>query len=174
MRDKCLTRKEANVLDRGLASLFDHDVIKEKTYSTGFIKRERRIKPVELMTCLLTCFGAGSLQWLSQVHRTYCSVTGRRIEYKPFHNQLRKPEFALWLKEILVHFMTRACEQGQLVPTGKKAQKFTDIVIHDGSSFALKESLSEVYPGRFTTTSPAAVELHCTLSAYGTVDDACK
>ena len=40
-----------------------------------------------------------------------------------------------------------------------------DIVIQDGSSFALKDALAGAFPGRFTKTDPAAVELHATFSA---------
>jgi hypothetical protein len=42
--------------------------------------------------------------------------------------------------------------------------RFEDVVIHDGTSFALHDSLVADFPGRFTTVSPAAVELHTTMS----------
>jgi hypothetical protein len=41
-----------------------------------------------------------------------------------------------------------------------------DIVIQDGTSFALHDGLAEAFKGRFTTISPAAVELHCTMSVF--------
>jgi hypothetical protein len=54
-----------------------------------------------------------------------------------------------------------------LTPDGQKAvARFTDIVIHDGSSFALKAALSGTFPGRFTTIEPAAVEVHATYSGF--------
>jgi hypothetical protein len=49
---------------------------------------------------------------------------------------------------------------------GSKLGKFRDILLHDGSSFALKDGLKKEWPGRFTTVSPAAVELHVTMSAF--------
>jgi hypothetical protein len=39
-------------------------------------------------------------------------------------------------------------------------------VIQDASSFALKKTLRDVFPGRFTTKEPAAVELHATYSGF--------
>jgi hypothetical protein len=39
-------------------------------------------------------------------------------------------------------------------------------VIQDGSSFALKKELCNVFPGRFTTVEPAAIELHVTYSGF--------
>ncbi len=40
---------------------------------------------------------------------------------------------------------------------------FNHIRIQDGTSFALKSTLADTWPGRFTTVSPAAVELHVDL-----------
>ena len=54
-----------------------------------------------------------------------------------------------------------------LTPEGQKAvARFTDIVIHDGSSFALTSALADTFPGRFTTIEPAAVEVHATYSGF--------
>jgi hypothetical protein len=54
-----------------------------------------------------------------------------------------------------------------LTPEGNTAvARFEDIVIQDGSSFALKKALRDVFPGRFTTIEPAAVELHATYSGF--------
>ena len=47
---------------------------------------------------------------------------------------------------------------------GSKLEMFKDILIHDGSSFAVKATLKDVLPGRFKKNSPAAVELHVTMS----------
>jgi hypothetical protein len=46
---------------------------------------------------------------------------------------------------------------------GQAFSECNRIVIQDGTSFALHAALAEVFPGRFHTVSPAAVELHCTL-----------
>jgi hypothetical protein len=45
-------------------------------------------------------------------------------------------------------------------------------VIQDGSSFALKNKLRDVFPGRFTTIEPAAVEIHATYSGFS--DEVCS
>lgn len=37
--------------------------------------------------------------------------------------------------------------------------RFQRIILHDGSSFGVKSTLASEFPGRFTTISPAAVEL---------------
>ena len=40
--------------------------------------------------------------------------------------------------------------------------QFGRVLVQDGSSFAVKDALRRMYPGRFTTVLPAAVELHVT------------
>jgi hypothetical protein len=47
-----------------------------------------------------------------------------------------------------------------------KLTMFDDIVMHDGTSFAIKASLARTFPGRFKKNSPAAVELHVTMSGF--------
>lgn len=42
-----------------------------------------------------------------------------------------------------------------------------DIVLQDGTSFALRDALEALFPGRSSTISPAAVEVHLTFSAFG-------
>ena len=49
------------------------------------------------------------------------------------------------------------------VAPGGAFSEFRRIVIQDGSSFAIKDALKEVFPGRFKKVKPAAVELHATL-----------
>src|SRR5439155_22172118 len=46
---------------------------------------------------------------------------------------------------------------------GRAFSEFRHIVIQDGSSFAIHDGLREVFPGRFKTVKPAAVELHNTM-----------
>jgi hypothetical protein len=46
---------------------------------------------------------------------------------------------------------------------GQVFSEFRQVVIQDGTSFAIHDALREVFPGRFKTVKPAAVELHTTL-----------
>ena len=55
-----------------------------------------------------------------------------------------------------------ACDVLRFEPNSPFAQ-FDHIRIQDGTSFALKPALKDSFPGRFTTVSPAAVELHADL-----------
>ena len=166
MRTEYVTPKDATAMEQTLANLLQVEGIENLAYETGFVKRRRLVKPMDFLCSLIVCFGGAKLEWLSQVHRSYCTFSGVKLSYKPFHNQLRKPECSDWLQAVLLHLMNFYTTT-QLVCDRKGLEQFDDIIIHDGSSFGLKDCLASEYPGRFTKTSPAAAELHCTLSLFG-------
>jgi hypothetical protein len=70
------------------------------------------------------------------------------------------------MRQMFARLVERLCTQ-ILAPDGESAvSRFKDFVIQDGSSFALKKKLRDVFPGRFTTVEPSAVELHATYSGF--------
>ena len=46
----------------------------------------------------------------------------------------------------------------------KVFREFADVLIHDGSSWAVNDLLADIFPGRFTKISPAAIRLNATYS----------
>ena len=129
----------------------------------GWLRRARKVMPLLLVAAVLSTLGSGQAKWLADILRTFRKLTGIALRYKPFHNQLAKrqsPEMFRMLVEASLQKMTRPV----LRAVSPKLSGFRDIVIHDGSSFALKDALSTTWPGRFTKVSPAAVELHVTMS----------
>ena len=85
------------------------------------------------------------------------------VQYKPFHNQLSKPQFPILMREVCCRVLDElACYVLQFAPDSPFAQ-FKHITIQDGTSYAIKPSLKGIWPGRFTATNPAAVELHVSL-----------
>jgi hypothetical protein len=131
----------------------------------GLLKRLRDVTPLGLLVACISTLGTGEANWLADILRTYNAFTGKTVKYKPFHNQLRKtefPKFLLLVLERILSKLTLPVLQG--LPREKLAI-FEDILAHDGTSFALKDDLAREFPGRFTRVSPAAVELHVTMSA---------
>jgi len=151
-----------NILKQSL----DPVVVTQIARNTGFTVRIRDVQPAALANTLIYNCGARKTETLADLQRTFNALTGKTVHYKPFHNQLAKPAFPEFFREILSHLLGRmTLKTLKPVPTSALAQ-FKDIIIQDGSSFALKDSLKTTYPGRFTTISPAAVELHATMSVF--------
>jgi len=87
-------------------------------------------------------------------------LCGTAVQYKPFHNQLAKREFPTFVRLLLSRLLDElACRALRFGPDSPFS-RFEQIRMQDGTSFAVKRTLAATFPGRFTTVSPAAVELH--------------
>ena len=130
---------------------------------TRLCRRERVVTPYRLMLTLLDVFTGGSVTSIADIQRAFNALCESSVRYKPFHNQLAKPGFAAFTREMLSRLLSElACQVLQFSAQSPFA-RFSHIRIQDGTSFALKSSLSGNFPGRFTAVSPAAVELHVDL-----------
>ena len=78
------------------------------------------------------------------------------MDYKPFYDQLAKREFAGFMRETARRLLETLVIRVLGMPQGGAFSEFRRIVIQDGSSFAIKDALKEVFPGRFKKVKPAA------------------
>ena len=143
---------------RQITEVLDELKINKIGKKVNFCNRKRIIKPFELVMSLLTALGDKPVDAITDLHRYFVELTGTDVQYKPFHNQLSKPEFVDLMKE-LVNFAMKEWQQ-QVLGTKEELSKFKSIVLQDGSSFAVHDSLHETFKGRFTKISPAAIEVH--------------
>ncbi|MGL5661800.1 MAG: IS4 family transposase, partial [Aeromonas sp.] len=129
-----------------------------------FCLRLRAITPSMLVTSLLHALGGGKVDAIASLHQHFNGLqlaTAHQVSYKPFHNQLRKPAFA--------HFMEALVERAIALRIGPQVRDvaqgaFKQVLLQDGTSFAVHKSLATVFPGRFKAISPAAIECHMTMS----------
>ena len=151
MRDK---NNELNKITEVLNEFNINDIGKR----CGFCHRERIVKPYELVMALVTAMGDKSIDCISDLHRYFTGLTYTDVQYKPFHNQLSKPKF----KQLIQRIVGVALHKWQqhILGTDTDLSAFKQVVLQDGSSFAVHDALKEEFKGRFTTISPAAVEVH--------------
>lgn len=116
--------------------------------STGFCSRQRTVKPFELVMSLLTALGDKTVDSISDLHRYFTGLTFSDVQYKPFHNQLSKPEFLVMMKRLVAMAMSNW--QQQILGTDVSLSRFREVIVQDGSSFAVHDSLSEKFKGRYT------------------------
>jgi hypothetical protein len=133
---------------------------------TGFLKRRRQITPPRLALALLSTLGTQKTKTLADVLRAFNALSGCSVQYKPFHNQLSKRAFPVFMREVFRKALTGLVLRVLRPMELSKLNRFKDIVIHDGTSFALHVGLRHAFPGRFTKIKPAAVELHTTMSVF--------
>ena len=154
--------KLSHVLGRALAV----DAVNQLGRDTGQAQRLRTVTPHRLFLTMVSTLGSGRVESLADLLRAFNHQHGVEVAYKAFYNRLARIGFATFMRGMLARLIDQLRLQ-TLTPDGEKAvARFKDIVIHDGSSFALKSRLSARFPGRFTTIEPAAVELHATYSGF--------
>jgi hypothetical protein len=153
--------QRARTLLGGVLSAKTFDAVARKT---GLVRRERLVTASALFWSFVVTLGAQRMEYISDVLRTLNAREGWALRYKPFWNRLAQPAFARFMKAM---FMLLCREAATRVVTGAKgsvAGYFSDILVDDGSSFAVARGLRGTFPGRFTAFTPAAVELHAHMS----------
>ncbi len=129
----------------------------------GFCKREREITPYRLCLGLVEVMGLSKIESIADIHRSFNALCRTDVQYKPFHNQLAKKQFPEFMRLTCERLLEQlACEALHFSADSPFA-RFERIELQDGTSFAVKSTLSKHFPGRFTKVSPAGVELHVTL-----------
>jgi len=155
-----------------LARALSADDVNQLGRDTGQSERLRTITPHRLFLSIVAGLAGGQVESLADLLREFNHQNDVTVAYKPFYNRLAREGFAKFMRQMFQRLMERLCVQ-TLAPEGHAAvSRFKDIVIQDGSSFALKKKLRDVFPGRFTKNDPAAVELHATYSGFS--DEACS
>jgi predicted transcriptional regulator len=130
--------------------------------TTGQAERLRTVTPRRLFLAIVSALAGADVESLADLLRTFNDQNGVQVAYKAFYNRLARLGFATFMRGMCLRLIEQLRLQTR-APEGQRAlARFKDIVIHDASSFALKSSLREAFPGRFTTIEPAAVEIHAT------------
>lgn len=144
-----------------LKKVLDENKINKLGTETKFCCRKRIIKPFELVMSLVTALGDKSIDTVSDLHRYFVNLTNIDVQYKPFHNQLSKSEFVQLMQSLVEETMTDWKQK--ILGTNIQSSVFKQIILQDGSSFAVHDSLKKTFKGRFTKISPAAIEVHVAL-----------
>ena len=134
--------------------------------ATGQARRLRAITPHRLCVAVVSTLASARVESLADLLRAFNYQNGVTVAYKAFYNRLALAGFAAFMHGMFDRLVARLRVE-TLTPEGQTAvARFKDIVIQDGSSFAVKPALHAAFPGRFTTIEPAAVEIHATYSGF--------
>lgn len=131
-------------------------ILNELARDTGFCQRYRPIDPAELVISLITALGGQEVETMTDLHRYFQQVATSDVGYRAFHDRLCTPAFDQFMLSWYNHQVGKLCLEVLRALPHNPYDRFDAILIQDGTSFALHDSLQEVLPGRFTTVKPAA------------------
>jgi DDE family transposase len=128
-----------------------------------FCRRERLITPFRLGLALTATSASQQVETLTDFHRSFNALWGTQVSYEAFYKQLAKPQFAELARTLSERLISDMSLKVFGFTKGRAFGEFRRLLIQDGTSFAIHNALREVFPGRFKTVKPAAVELHTTM-----------
>lgn len=161
-----MTHRDVSRIAATLERALSEEEINALGRACGQSQRLRVVTPYRLLVALLGGLGDGTAETIADLCREFNFAFGETTAYKAFYNRLARPGFAEFTREVVSRLLSRLAVRVLEPQAGSPLARFDDIVIQDGSSFALKASLRGEFPGRFTAVDPAAVELHATLSGF--------
>jgi Transposase DDE domain len=158
-----MDRQQCTTMANKFQSVLDEKVLNERGKALGFVKRERLVTPFRLGLSVMASMATQQVQTIADLHRQFNELWELDTDYNAFYKQLLKPTAPEFFLDSLSHIMSQLSMKVLGFEAGAAFSEFNRLILHDGSSFALHQALAHVFPGRFNTVSPAAVELHCTL-----------
>ena len=158
-----MEQNKVNTFAAKFKKAFSEAVLNELGKATRYCHRVRQLTPYRMVMTLIALFAGTRVESLADLQRGFNALFGYAMDYKPFYDQLAKREFATFMRETARRLLETLVIRVLGVAPGGAFSEFRRIVIQDGSSFAIKDALKEVFPGRFKKVKPAAVELHATL-----------
>jgi Transposase DDE domain len=158
-----MDRQQLTMMANKFQSVFDASLLNERGNQLEFCWRQRQITPFRFGLSVVASMASQEVQSIADLQRHFNALWDAEVSYKAFYNQLAKASCASFLLTSLSDIMGKLTMKVLGFEAGQALSEFHRIVIQDGSSFALHDALAQVFPGRFNTVKPAAVELHCTM-----------
>lgn len=143
--------------------VFSESLLNACAKDVRFGTRQRIIPPLRLGLALTTTCASQHVETIADFHCAFNAFWGTTITYKAFYNQVAKPHFADFARTMAARLISDMPLKVLGFAKGRAFGEFRHIVLQDGSSFAMHDSLREVLPGRFKAGKPAAVALHTTV-----------
>lgn len=133
-----MPRSDLTKVQRTLEEALSEQPINALGRKTGQTKRMRIVTPFRLLRTLLVAMAVGATETLADLCREFNFRNGTTTAYKAFYMRVARPAFPKFVRAVAHRLMTRLAVRVVRPEAGSPLARFTDIVIQDGTSFALK------------------------------------
>jgi len=147
-----------------LKRMFSDQRLNALAKATGFVKRQRKVKPVAFFWTLVLGFGIGSARKISGLRRGYQRSTGTALVPSSFYDRFNT-RLVAFLKGAVEHALGEFRLAFQAL--SERFDAFEDVLITDSTVIKLHDALAKLFPGCRTNSAPASVKLHAVLSVKG-------
>ena len=143
--------------------LFSPDQLNDIGRQVGFLQRCRKVTPALLIPSLISSLATPDVKSIADLSRSFETDTDQDVGERSFRDRLEPPAFAVLMRTLFLRTAESLVLQALRFSPGSSFARFGQVLIQDGTSFAVHKELATIFPGRFNKNSPAAVELHLTL-----------
>lgn len=154
---------EDDIFAKTLCMMFSVEWLRETAEITGFIKRERKIKPEIFFWVLALGYGPFLQRTLAGMKRMYEKARGQTLSDSSWYYRFT-PELVTFLHECVIHGMKQlAKESYRSLDTHLNC--FTDVFIQDSTIIRLNKMLADKWPAARSKTVAAGLKVSVLLSA---------
>ena len=136
---------EPNVIESQLKEVLGLGVLRKCGQESGFTIRERQITTARFATSLLKSLGSRRVESVADLVRDFNFDHGTAVHYKPYYNRLDTPCFPRLMKMLFESLLRELALPALKAEQGGKLALFRDVIIQDGSSFAVHEGLATAF-----------------------------
>ncbi|HLM90798.1 MAG TPA: IS4 family transposase [Thermoplasmata archaeon] len=149
-------------VEHALNLLLPSELIERFARETGFVRRERTIRPVAFLWTLILDFGVELHRHLEELRAGYAERTELPLTYPGFYLRFT-PELSKFLKRCLEHALAElAHEPGRELDP--KLARFEDLLLKDSSVVRLHASLAKRWPATRSRKIAAGVKVDLLVS----------
>ena len=120
---------------------FDEATLNALGKRARLCRRERVVTPHRLALSMIEAFAKSDIDTIADIQRTFNACCAQSVQYKPFHNQLAKPQFPIFMRLLLTRLMN---ELAMEVLRFSPASPFARLVRLCHSSIACRMDLSSI------------------------------
>lgn len=158
-----MDQQHLTIMAKKFQSTLDANTLNARGHQLEFAKRQRHLTSFRFGLSVIASMATQQVPSIAALHRDFNALWETESTYKAFYQQLAKANCAEFFRTSLCDVMGKLTMKVLGFETGHALSECKRLVMQDGSSFALHSALADVFPGRFRTVKPAAVELHCTM-----------
>lgn len=158
-----MDRQQFTTMANKFQAVLDEQVLNERGQALGLVQRLRLVTPFRLGLSVIGSMATQEVQTIADLHRQFNELWDLDTDYNAFYKQVDKSAAPAFFLDSLSDIMSQLSMKVLGFEAGAAFSEFNRLILQDGSSLALHQALADLFPGRFSAVSPAAVELHCTL-----------
>ena len=159
-----MARQKSIGIRSRLKGLISSQLLWRQARRSGFVKRRRKIDPVQFFWTLVLGFGTGKERQIAGMRRAYQASSGARLVPSSFYDRFT-PSLVMYLKGVLEYLMERVSTPSHGLRGILKG--FKDLLIVDTTVIRLHDVLKKAFAACRTNHTKAAAKVHVVMSVLG-------